>query len=312
VGNYIGLRIPRPVLKFDEELYKEKIREVLDSKARMKRKNAPVEEGDEVVVKFCCYDENNEIIQGLHDDSRSVIVGHGKMFKEFEDALIGKEKGDSFSANMTVPLGHYLHPGKQARFDITVLAVFGRVLPAITDDFVENLGIKGLETVEDFEKLTRVFVMETQRNKVEEALRKEVMDQLIETSEFEIDDKEVSVRVMNMAAEFYSQLLSEGITMEEHLANQNITYDQLLANIRKRALYRMKYNSVIKKIAELENISATAKEVKQEVAKEAENFELSYDDFVSASRNGYEGLKKDVIKKKVVEFIISKIDFIEN
>jgi len=302
----------RPVLVLDEEAYKDKIQELLDSKAKLSKKRSPAKEGDEVLISFHGYNEQGAPIRELWNDSLSVILGRGRMFQEVEEALSGKKKGDRVTVSIALPSDFYILPGENIRLEIEVLAVTGRIEPELSDAFAAELEIEGIRTVKQLETFTKAFVLEHQRYEIEDGLRREVMRKVIEASEFDICENEIDPEVMSSAGDLSKRLLYEGISLDDYLKREEKTYEGLLEDFRRKTVYKLKYLCVIDRIAEKEGIAVTGREVRKEVTAEAKNFGLTYDVYVAGRPGGNEKLKKDILKKKIVEFVISKIDYTDN
>jgi FKBP-type peptidyl-prolyl cis-trans isomerase (trigger factor) len=183
------------------------------------------------------------------------------------------------------------------------------VLPKLTDDLVAGMGIAGICTAAQLEQFTRAYLLAEERRKADEALRRAVIDLVIEDSEFEFSEDEVPQKVMELAAGFCKTLLHQGITLEDHLRTINSTLEDFFQSLREKVVYQFQYRSVVEKIAATEAILVSDEEAMQEIMAAARTFELGFQEFILASPDGYEGLKADVLKKKVVEFIISRVNF---
>ena len=311
LGKYLDLEIKLPSLKLDESLYKKKIQEILDSNVLLKKKNTPIELGDEVILRFCGYDQQNEIIPFTRDDAHKAIIGEGTLRKEFEEAVIGKQTGNTITLDMVFPPDHDVYANMPVHFLIEIRAVYNRKLPELTDEFVAGMEIERISTVKELEDFTRAYVLSVQKRDFEDSIRHNIMKQIIDASDFEISDEERAKQITAHAADFKKTILYEGFTLDDYLDEAKITHDEFLIKFQDRALYTLKYRCVVRKIAELENISVSDDEVKSEGTQIAASHELSYKEFMMMSQDGYRKLKEDVLKKKVVEFVISRAHFIE-
>ena len=309
LGKYLELEVPQPVIEFDEDLYRKKIQEILESKAKLVKKQTPIKIGDEVLIKICGYDQENEEIPLTKDDAFQAIIGKGQMFKEFEQALIGMKAGDSISTNLVFPPNHQIYAGKAARFEIAVLTAYDRILPELNDDFVSGMNINGINTVEQLQNFTRAHVLDHQKSRLDDDFRNKVMDLIIEASGFEIAEEIIEAKVKARALEFAQIIGCEGVTMQDYLEKSNLTHEGFLEKLRRNVIYSFKYRCVVDKVAEVENINVCDEEVIQEASSAAKKFDLTFDEFIMSNPEGYEGVKKDVLKKKVVEFILGKVNF---
>src|SRR6202011_2203059 len=69
-------------------------------------------------------------------------LGEGRLLKELEDALVGSKPGDENHVDVKFPANH-ANPslkGKQAHFDVKLIEVKERILPALDDEFAKDVG----------------------------------------------------------------------------------------------------------------------------------------------------------------------------
>jgi len=310
LGQYIGLEAQRPVLNFDEELYRKKIDEVLEYKIKPRKKETPVKEGDEAVISLCGYNEQNEIIPFSQEGSYTVIIGEGLVLKEIEQALIGKKPGETVTVNTVFPPDHHVDAGKPVRFEIFLQNAYDRILPELTNDFAAELGIDGVNTLEDFERFTRAHVMDIQMRTMDECLRNDLMMGIINTSDFEIDEEEIIAEVEEISAEFIRIITSEGITLQSYLDRARISHEEHLNRLRGRALYTLKYRCVVEKIAAEKNISVSDDEITRKASSAtARDDDMAAKESVLSQGIASERLRENILRKKVVRFVVDHAKF---
>ena len=310
LGNYIGIELPKPDLKENEELYKQKIHDFLDYHARLKKKSGPVETGNEVIISLLGFDEQGRPIPFTHNEEFKAIIGKGELIKDVEDTLLGKKAGDSFKVNTMFPPYHPTHPDVPVRFDVELREVHERILPELTDGLIAGMHIKDVFTVEDFENFTRNYVKELQKAEQEEQLYHKVMETLIADSELEVCEEEITKQASIMAADFNRQLLYEIITPEEYLSRTKITQEEFLNSFREKALMSLKYQCIITEIAGKEGISVSDEEIETIGTELATEKNLTLENFLIRHPGGRDKLKADILKKKVVELVIDKANFV--
>jgi trigger factor len=303
LGKYTGLEIQRPAFNFDDGLYKIKIDEILEYKVKLRKKETPVKEGDEVIIGICGYNEKNEIIPFSQEDKYQVIIGKELILKEFEQALIGKKPGENVTVNLVFPPDHHVHAGKPVRFEISLQSAYDRILPELTDDFVAELDIDGVYTLEHLEQFTRAHVIDIQKSAMDENLRNDLMMRIIDASDYEIDEEEIQKQVKDLSEEFARIISAEGITLQDYLNKACLSLEEHLNKLRKRALYTLKYRCIVEKIATDENISVSDDEIMTEASSGAEHNDLAAKEFALLKRLGPEKLKSFVLSKKVMEFV---------
>lgn len=119
------------------------------------------EEGDQITIDFEGKIDG-EPFEGGQADGFSLTLGEGQMIPGFESGLVGAMPGESREVPVTFPeeYGAENLAGKDAVFSITVQTVEAPELPAVDQDLLDQLKVKG--DVESF------------RQQVQEGLEKEV------------------------------------------------------------------------------------------------------------------------------------------
>jgi trigger factor len=118
-----------------------------------KDEDRPLKDGDELLFKIKVTDDKGEVIEQLTADSRAYSLGKNYLPKEFDAELIGLEPGQSKTIKIPAQIftGQAPEEGKEDgvfTFDITILELQKRVIPAITDVWVvENIPDPRISTV---------------------------------------------------------------------------------------------------------------------------------------------------------------------
>jgi trigger factor len=141
--NYEGLGAKRPkVAVTDEAVEKE-----LDGVRRAHSTLEPLKEarasasGDTVTMDFTVT-VDGDVIEDAGANDLPMELGTGNLLPQIEEAVLGKNPGDTASAEVPMPAQHP-HPklaGKTAKFAITIKEIKERVLPAADDEFAKDVG----------------------------------------------------------------------------------------------------------------------------------------------------------------------------
>lgn len=118
----------------------EKLRDQRAELEVVERKSA---NDDRIVIDFVGTIDG-EKFEGGEGKEVAIIIGAGQVIDDFEKALIGLAPGDTKAAKVKFPKDYPVDSlaGKKAVFDITVLRVEQKVLPALDEGFAEKFGIK--------------------------------------------------------------------------------------------------------------------------------------------------------------------------
>ena len=185
VTGFDKLEIQKPVVNMgDEEVAKmiENLRKQLATYSDVER---AVESDDKVIIDFVGK-KDGETFEGGTANDTDLVIGSGQMIPGFEDGIIGMNKGEQKTIDVTFPEEYQNADlaGKAVQFDITVKNVQQAELPEIDEEFVAKFGVKG--GVDTFE----VEIKENMDRELKFILQRKVKDQVFtglrDIAEFEV------------------------------------------------------------------------------------------------------------------------------
>ena len=122
----------------------------------------------------------------LAAEDREVSLGTDDLAEEFEAGLIGTQPGNTKTIEMTMGDNHPNKElrGKKTTFEVTVKELKERLLPQLDDDFAKDVG--DYETLLDLRLKTRERLEKLSRDQSEAALKRALIDKLIELNPIEV------------------------------------------------------------------------------------------------------------------------------
>jgi trigger factor len=119
----------------------------------------PVQDGNEVLISLKTVDASGEEIESLTAERRAYTVGQNFLPKEFDEALVGMEEGQTKTFDVTSKDFRRSDLGdpeatETFTFTVAMLEIQKRVIPAITDGWVEK-NIPGASTVPELRERVR-------------------------------------------------------------------------------------------------------------------------------------------------------------
>jgi trigger factor len=151
---------------------------------------------------------DGELFEGGSAEGAQVEIGSGRLVPGFEDGLRGAQQGEQREVRVTFPEDYAAAElrGKDAVFAVTVRALQRRQLPALDDAFAKELGEDGIDTLEALRGRLREVITERRERSAEEALRRSLVDALIERSSFELPPGLVEHRLSQRLSSAHEQL----------------------------------------------------------------------------------------------------------
>ncbi len=297
-----NLQLEVPKIEFSEEILQKEINKLREQHALWQPVDREIKEGDLVVMDYRVEDlESGEIAKG----ETSIIVGHRFLREEIDRALIGKKEGQELEVD-SVDL--FDSEGKvvgKAKVNIFIKAVKEKVLPEVGDDFAKELGLG--DTWASAEEKIRQNVKEQIENYKKSLIETEVMKKLIELHDFEVPQTLLKMELEFLVQKRLEELSSLGIDV------RYINTQELVQELLPVATMNIKIRYILEKYAQVKNLQVEEKDLEEEYVILAQAYGLSLEqlkDDVKA-QNLEQILKEDVLRKKALEDIVSKVKVIE-
>lgn len=262
------------------------------------------EEGDTVNIAFKGT-INGEEFEGGTSEGYDLILGTGEMIEGFEEAIIGKNVGDTVTVDLVFPEDYFDEEaaGQNVTFEITLNQIEEYVEPELTDEFVkENLEY---ENVEAFREATRNNLVESGMETADEDARNALMEEIIDNSKFELVEEEVSQYREELIAEYQSYAEMYGMSYGDFLEMFMGTTEEAFEEESKgMAENSIKTILIYQAIIDKENLGVTEKEyektVKEMMEEEEygslEEFEADYDKMSTISDMLYDNVMKFIVE----------------
>lgn len=279
----------------------ERIKAIQEQNARLvTSEDGKAEKGDVVDIDFEGY-VDSEKFDGGTAQGVELEIGKGQFIAGFEDQIIGHKVGEEFEINVTFPETYHVASlaSKPAVFKTKLNKIQKKDLPVVDDEFVKD--VSEFENLEEFKKDIKKKLSDEAKAKNERETETEVMDKFLELIKAEIPEALVKNKAFELVREFEYRLKSQGIALKDYMAYTGLTVEKMVENFMPEAEKTVKVGLGLKKVAELEKISVSDEEIEKEYEAIAKAYSLKPEQakrLVPA-----EGLKKDMISRKTVEFI---------
>lgn len=183
-------------------------------------------------------------------------------FPGFSRQLLGVSQGDSLELTYEFPDEESVdedYRGKEVLYSVTVNGIRERVLPELTDEFVQT--ISDQETVADLREQILQELKTQRETEDENAYVSRILDAILEQAEVKYPPQMVENEIEGEIKELESQLNAQGLDMEMYLNIQNQDEQELREQIRPNAEERIVRGLVIGKISEDEELDIDSEDI---------------------------------------------------
>ena len=309
LGEYKGIEVEKETVKVPAADVKAELNRLAQRNARTETVDRKAKKNDTVDIDFEGF-VDGVAFEGGKAEHHMLTLGSGSFIPGFEDRLIGCKAGDEKDVVVTFPEEYHAKElaGKEAVFKCKVHKVEETILPELDDEFAKDVS-DTCETLEDLKKeITERLKKERQEN-VEHAFEEKILDAVIEGMKADIPQAMVESQVDALVQDFGYRLQMQGMALDQYLKMTGTEMGAFRAMFREQADRQVKTRLALEKVAELENIAVSDKELDEEYAKMAEQYGMEVDkvkSIVSAEAlsgdlkisNALEFLKKNAKVKK--------------
>ncbi len=240
--------------------------------------------------------------EGGKGENFDLKLGSGQFIPGFEDQLVGKNAGEETEVNVTFPTEYHAADlkGKDAMFKVKINEIKTQELPELDDEFAKD--VSEFDTFEEFKADMTKKLKEQKKEKAKKELEDQILEIISNNTEIDIPEAMFETAVDNQIREFAMQLRYQGLTIEQYAQYTGVTLDAMKAQIRPDAEKKVKTSLVLEKIAKVEGIEVSDKEVDAEIEKMAEQSKMKVEDvkkYINA-----EDIKESKKIEKTIDFVV--------
>ncbi len=302
LGQYKGLQAPKTYNEVTDADIDNELEPYIKRATRLVSVERPIAMGDTAVIDFEGFDDGKPFEGGKGTDY-SLEIGSGSFVPGFEDQLIGLSVGDEKDLDITFPEDYVKDlAGKPVVFHVKVKEVKESQIPEVDDEFAKD--VSEFETLADFKKDLGEKLKERRETQAQDAFESAVLEQLIDNMEAEVPDGMVETQLDKVMDEYAMRMQSQGMSMNDYLKMMGMTPEMMRASAKPSALRQVQLELALSAVADAENLEITEEDCDKEIAKLAEQYNLTEDQVKAAV--SVDMLKHDLRLQKASEFVVSQ------
>lgn len=305
LGDYKGLKAERKVPSVTDEEVTESITKLLENAADLVVTENPAKMGDTVVLDFEGFIDG-VAFDGGKAENYSLELGSNSFIPGFEDALVGIKAGESRDVKVTFPTQYVAElAGKDAVFACTVHEVKEKVIPALSDEAVADLGIENVKTVDELKAHQKEELLKAATDAAEREHYAALLEMIADKSSVEIADEVIAQEVASEEDRTKKQVEENGLTFKQYLEVLGKTEDQLKEELRTQVTKNLKTYLVTMEICAKERLFVDDAELDHEFAKVAEQYSMTVEQVRKAYGNNVESFRDTLRQKKLQDFLLA-------
>ncbi len=231
---------------------------------------------------------------GGKGENYELTLGSGQFIPGFEEQIIGHKTGDEFDVTVTFPTEYTPElAGKEAVFKVVLHEIKMKELPTLDDDFAKDVDDE-VDTLAELKKKIKAELSDK---------KSAILEKVVDLVEGEIPEVMYDNKLEDDVKDYENRLAQQGIPLDTYLQYMGSTRESFKESMRDNAVKQVKLQLAVEKIAELEKIEATDEEAEAQLKEMADMYQLEIEQIKKWVN--IEDVKKDVVGKKTVDFLVA-------
>jgi trigger factor len=186
LSGYEGIEVEKPTAEIAAADVDTMIDKLRGQRIEWHAAERPAMDGDRVTIDFDGT-VDGEAFRGGAGNDIGIVLGEGRMLKDFEAGLAGASAGEERAIDVVFPADYGAEEvaGKTARFKVTIRKVEESRLPEVDEDFCRSFGIQE-GGVERLRAEVEENMRDEMRQRVRSLVKRQLMDKLVAAHSFDI------------------------------------------------------------------------------------------------------------------------------
>ena len=304
VGKYTGYKLGKNEVSVTDEEVNQAIDELRKQNAVVSVKEGQAENGDIVVIDFEG-SVDGVPFDGGKAENHELELGSHSFIEGFEDQLVGSSAGIEVDVKVKFPdnYGPEEIAGTDAVFHVKVNEVKQKVLPALDEEFVKDVNIPNVETIDQLKENRREQLLKQKEGAARRNYLDKLYDEIRKDSKFDIPDEVLDEEVENRKKDLENRLMQSGIDFEQYLTLTRQTKEDVEAQLRVEGEKVLQNYLLLQAVGEKEKIAICDEEFDFELAKMAEQYNMSIDQIKQALGQNLAQYRHNLLMGRIETFL---------
>ncbi len=302
LSEYRGVKINVEAPEVTDEEVDQKIQTNLTQNPNEVEVDRAAADGDIVNIDYKGT-KDGEAFDGGTAEGQDLTLGSNSMIDGFESGLIGTKKGETKTLDLTFPEDYREESlaGQAVQFEVTVNSVKEKQDAVLDDAFVQRTS--DYQTVDEYKEGIRADLLEQKQKTAEQEMEQDVLQDIIDNSEFKFSRNGLSVRYNQMLKQYTNQAKMYGMTLSQMAQANGMDEAGFKEYIYSSVKEAAKREIAVKDIAAKEGLDNITDE---DIEAFAQANGANKDTLVSLY--GEDTVNEQVLQDKVLRFLASNAD----
>jgi trigger factor len=263
----------------------------------------PVQSGDYVSIDIVAQIDGAEV-EGGSASNLSYEVGRDDLVDGLDDAITGKNPGESVTFDTTLQSGD--HVDDQAEVTVTVKSVKEKELPTVDDEFASLAS--EFDTVAELRADLRTRLERAKSFAQGSQARDRLLEQLLDTVDFPLPDSAIQAEVDYREHEIVHALEHDDAAFDEFLKRQGQTREEFTDQLRESARKSVKAQFLLDAIADADQVEVGEAELTEYLVRQAGRYNMAPQEFANqlVEAGNLPALMADVRRNKALAAVLQE------
>ena len=296
-----NIEVTNPAVS-EEDLEAQTIR-MLEQFATVEEVERPAQESDFVSIDVEAH-KDGEPVDDTKTSDLLYEVGSALFIEGMDDEVLGAEAGDDVVFDAPLPDGFGDRAGEMVNFTIKVNEVKERILPELTDDWVDEN--TEFDTVEELTGTLRDRLGDAKLRSVSREYAEKALGTLRDQIEIELPESLVRAEMDTQLHNFLHRLEEAELTLDDYFGASGISQDVFLEDLKSQAELSLRNRLVLEAIAQAEEIEVTEDEMSNTLRSLAAQSDDPVAYLKAFQESGQElALASDILRNRALDAILS-------
>ncbi len=305
LGDLSAVSIEQPLVKVIPADVDKTLEVVRKQRVQYQPAERPAAAGDRVNIDYRGVIDGVEFAGGKAEGF-TLVLGEGRLLKDFEGPLIGMSAGQSKTFEVTFPADYHGKDvaGKIATFEVKLNTVESPELPEINAEFARSLGVADGDT----EKMRSEIQANLEREVIKRTkarIKAQVMQALLDTTRIEAPKVLVQQEMERLMQDARSDLEARGMKAADIALPQDLFQEQ--------AQRRVNLGLILAELVKVHNLQASPEQVRGVVEDLAQSYENPGEvvKWHYSSRDRLNEIESAVLEDNVVAWVLEKVTAVD-
>lgn len=286
----------------DEDI-EEQTKRMLEQFATVEEVDRPAGEGDFLSLDLQA-SKDGEDIEDARAEDILYEVGSGMLIEGVDEQLVGVAAGDEVTFTAPLPDGFGDRAGEEVDFTITVHEVKERILPEMTDEWVDEN--TEFETADELLDTLRERLADAKLRSASQEYSEKALATLRDQIDIDIPEGLVSAEMDRHLHDFLHRLEDAELSLEDYFQASGQDQQAFLSDLRDQAELSIRNRLVLDAVIEAEDLQVTEEDMSNAIQSLASRAEDPAEYMKTFQERGQGlALASDILRNRALEAILS-------